>query len=140
MAWLCQSRSLHILSFILRTIHQNFSCISLHYTYIIPCLVPKNHQKRTKKARSAKLESSVSGTKKTAAETRPKPRPTYNGATTHPGPDERVASAALMLLGHDMTHPVHGKREVVTNVGGFNHNDDDSEVMDEKEQKDEIEG
>ena len=99
---------------------------------------PKRVSKKdTTKARSAKL-GSAAGTKKTGAvtETRPKPRPTYKGATAHQDADEKVASAALMMLGHDKTHP----GEVVKNVGGLDHDDDDdNEVMDEDEEEGEIE-
>ena len=48
----------------------------------------KSTKKDTTKVRSAKGSA---GAKKTATETRPKPRPTYNGATADHDADERVA-------------------------------------------------
>ena len=64
---------------------------------------PKKAQKKdTTKACSAK---GTVRAKKTATETRPKPRATYNGAiVADHDADERVASAALMMLGYDKTH------------------------------------
>jgi hypothetical protein len=101
----------------------------------------KSTKKDTTKARSAK-GSATGRTQKSVTETRPKPRPTYKATTADHDADERVASAALMMLGHDKTHRDTDKTRsgVVTNVqvGGLD-DDDNSEVMDDEEPEEEDE-
>jgi hypothetical protein len=95
----------------------------------------KSKQKDTTKARAAKGSSTKTtaakkpmSTAMEAKKTRPRPKPAYKGATADPDADERVASAALMMLGHD-------RGATKTSAG----DDDDIELMDDEEEEDEME-
>jgi hypothetical protein len=96
----------------------------------------KSKKKDTTKARAAK-GSTTAAKKPTssateAKKTRPRPKPAYKGATAEPDADERVASAALMMLGHD--------RATKTSAGD---DEDIEELMDDEDEEDgmeEVEG
>src|SRR5882762_5585846 len=94
---------------------------------------PKSKQKDTTKAQAAKGSSTKTtaakkptSTATEAKKTRPRPKPAYKGATADPDADKRVASAALMMLGHD-------RGATKTSAG----DDKDIELMDDEE---EVEG